>query len=242
MTAGTHRLLIGGIGGLAPVFALLVAIDFEANLVDASPLKMAGYAVRTVALFLIGGFIAWLHRTEVEPFKLFEIGMGGPALLAGLITTNSLVNGPQKPAAPTATKSEISFSFFPSAHAQQGAKPPAASAKLATPPPIKTFSIPEQHGASAFLQGLIGTRPDNIYYVIAGSHLSYEAAKAQADRINASRKDFAADVYAPYGDSLYYAVVVGANMKKSEARSLRVQATQAGLPPDTYLWTFPSLR
>jgi len=240
MTAGTHRLLIGGIGGLAPVFALLVAIDFEANLVDASPLKIAGYAVRAVALFLIGGFIAWLHRTEAEPFKLFEIGMGGPALLAGLITTNSLVGGPQKPATPSAPP--IAFSFISSAHAQTSAKRPAESAKLPSPPLIKTFTMPEQEGVSAFLQGLVGARPDNVYYVIAGSHLSYESAKSQADRINASRKDFAADVYAPYGDNPYYAVVIGANIKKSEAKSLRLQATQAGLPSDTYLWTFPSAR
>ena len=122
MTPGMHRLLIGGIGGLAPVFALLVAVDFEANLVNASTGKIAGYAVRALALFMIGGFVAWLHEKEHEPFKLFELGMGGPALLAGLITSNSIVaSAPVKPAGPG-----IASLLVPAAHAQVTVHAPTA--------------------------------------------------------------------------------------------------------------------
>jgi hypothetical protein len=59
-------------------------------------------------------------------------------------------------------------------------------------------------------------------------------------RANEIRKrGFSADVYAPYAENKYYAVVIGAQLTLSQARQIRQDARLKGLPDDTYLWTFP---
>lgn len=237
LLSSTRRFLIGGIGGLAPVFALLIAVDLEKNLTGTTTLQVVGYLLRVLALFAIGGFIAWLHETEDKPFKLFEIGLGAPALLAGLITTNSIIPAQQSMHNEVPTKAAVLLLVPVSAvYAQQ------QSSRLKSSTEVKTFSIPRAEGVNAFWQGLLGTAPKNIYYVIVGSHLKYEDAKKQADQINSKFSQYSAEVYAPYGGNPNYGVVIGANLPKSEAATLRSAAIQSGLPKDTYLWTFPSLR
>lgn len=241
IVSGSKRFFIGGVGGLAPVFALLVAVDFEKNLVDTSTAQVLGYMVRALALFAIGGFIAWLHETEDKPFKLFEIGLGAPALIAGLITAKSISpESPQRSAAAQPNHAVSMLFAMKSAIAQTSATESAPSSPTRTEP--KSFTVPVQQGTAGFLEGLLGTRPSNVYYVIVGSHTKLEDAEKQANRINATDKQFTAQVYAPYGGSPYYAVVIGANMTKADANALRARAAQAGLPQDTYLWTFPSFR
>lgn len=232
----SKRFVIGGIGGLAPVFALLIAVDLDKNLLGTTASQVAGYTLRVLALFAIGGFIAWLHETEDKPFKLFEIGLGAPALLAGLITSKSII--PQQSVTretqggpPIAWLMPIS-----AAHAQQ------ASSQQSPPSEVRTFSIPKAEGSDAFWQGLVGAKPTNIYYVVVGSHLKYEDAKKQADQVTSKFPKFKAEVYAPYGVNPYYAVVIGANLTQPRASELQSEAVQSGLPKDTYLWTFPSFR
>ena len=234
--SGYKRFLIGGIGGLTPVFALLIAVDFAKNIVDTNTTAQAiGYLVRAAALFAMGGFVAWLHETEDKPFKLFEIGLGAPALIAGLITTNSLASGSRQQASILEPVQIIAYRLVPSAYAQPASEPVPA------PPPIKNFAPAPQTTTQGFLEGLLGVRPNNVYYVIAGSHKALDDAKRQAERINAKyRGEFSAEVYAPYAENPYYAVVIGANMTKSEAKSLQARAVKGGLPGDTYLWTFPT--
>ena len=225
---GWKRFIVGGLGGLAPVFALLVAIDFERNLTDASVAKMFGYAVRVFALFAVGGFIAWLHENEGQMFKLFEIGVGAPALLAGLITSNSVLQKAPPGPAIGATSSVVSWIPIGSAHAQ-AVKPVTRD--------IKTFSLPPQTGVAGFWEGFVGAKPSNTYYVIAGSHLTYEQARSHAEGINKRVNSFTAQVYAPYGSNPYYAVVIGAQLTSPEASALRKTAITAGLAGDTYLWS-----
>lgn len=86
-------------------------------------------------------------------------------------------------------------------------------------------------------RGLFGATPKNVWFVISGSHPTREAAEKHAAEIRG--KGFPAEVYAPYGNNPYYAVVIGSQMTLSEARQLRLKAIRSGLPKDTYLWTFP---
>jgi hypothetical protein len=237
MTDATKRFLIGGAGGLAPVFAFLIAVDLEKQLNDTNLLQILGYSLRVLALFAIGGFIAWLHENEDKPFKLFEIGLGAPALLAGLITTKSIIPD-QQARADTTRLAPVAMSITPLSTAYAQAAPPPAMGTA----DVKSFRIPKAEGSDAFFQGLLGVAPRNIYYVVVGSHLKFEEAKKQAEQINAKFKRFNAEVYAPYADNPHYAVVIGANLSKGDANDLLAQAIQAGLPKDSYLWTFPSLR
>jgi hypothetical protein len=75
--------------------------------------------------------------------------------------------------------------------------------------------------------------------VIAGSHLKLEDASKQASEIGRKWPKYRGEVYAPYGNNPYYAVVIGANLTYEDAQALRRKAIQDGLPNDTYLWTFP---
>ena len=221
---GRKRFLLGGLGALAPVFVLLLAVDLEQSLAGASPFKMLGYGVRVAVLFAIGGLIAWLHETENVPFKLFEIGVGAPALLAGLLTSGAV--GPAGSSKPAGAVSWLPVS---AAYAQGNTTPEK--------PDAKEFTAPRQSKGGTFLEGLLGTRQESLFYVITGSYKNYQEAKAKADAINDSSNNLKAQVYAPYGGNPYYAVVIGDPLPLAAAADLKNKAISAGLARDTYLWT-----
>lgn len=219
------KLLIGGLGGVAPVLINLVVIDLQTLLLDLTLLAAISYCVRVVALFAIGGIVAVLNKTENNPFKVFQLGIAAPALITAAIN-GSHVTIPEQPSPhAAATGSGHRIALISSAFAQPDQQE------------IKQFTLPKETAIQQITRGLIGSTPSNVWFVIAGSHLKKEDAEAQAAKIRA--KGFAADVYAPYGDNPYYAVVIGAQLTRTEAQELRMKAINAGLPQDTYLWTFP---
>jgi len=87
------RFLFGGVGALMPIFLTIVTLDFVAlaNRSDTfTPWNIAGTLIRYSVLFGIGGFIAYLHRSESEPFKLFELGVAAPAMITALVANSAL--------------------------------------------------------------------------------------------------------------------------------------------------------
>ena len=225
------RIVLGGLGGLAPIILFLINLDFEHYVADATVWQTVGYVVRGVLLFLLGGFVAYLHETEKTRITLFLVGVSAPSLIAGYLST---ANPNLTPAAPSHTPSKEHALLFliPSAHAQT---PPA------TPDQIKRFTLPPQGIGSQVLQGLLGKQPGNVWFVIIGSHLDVNDAKKQAQAISHRFKDYHAEVYAPYGDNPYYAVVIGAHLTQDEAKALRDKAVRDGLPKDSYYKTFRGL-
>lgn len=112
------RFFIGGFGALMPVLVSLLAIDIGAIFDDESTLttgNIIGVFIRYIILFLIGGFIAYLHEDEIKPFKLFEIGIAAPALISSLITAQSAT-------ATVDTTEKISWSIIASAYAADESK------------------------------------------------------------------------------------------------------------------------
>lgn len=223
------RFLVGGVGGLAPALMFLITVDWERYIVNSETIKVVGYFVRVLVLFFIGGFVAYLHTDEQKPFKLFELGLAAPAMIAGLITT-SLIPMPTGQANLSA-RVQPSFEIVAVAFAQS--EVPAHE--------LKTFTLPVQSPAAQFLEGLIGGTPKNVWFVIVGSHLRVEDAQAQVDSINEKYQDFKAEVYEPYGENPYYAVIIGTNLTQSEAKALRDKAVKEGFPKDSYYKTFPNL-
>src|SRR5262245_32066888 len=223
------RFLLGGIGALAPVLMFMINLDFERYFLEATTLKTVGYLVRGFILFLLGGFVAYLHDTEQKKITLFLLGLAAPSMIAGYISTSNQSSTTTSTGRPERT-SAILF-FIASANAQQDPKGDN----------IKKFTLPPQSGFSEFLGGLIGTTPNNVWFVIVGSYLDVKNAKKQAEYFNTKFKDFRAEVYAPYGDNPNYAVVIGAHLTQPEARKLRDRAVAAGFPKDTYFKTFPAL-
>jgi SPOR domain len=174
------------------------------------------YAIRQLALFSIGGLVGLLNR-EDDPLKLIQIGIAAPAMITAML------NARQVPI-PNA-QARINLTAF--AYAQEL---PQSQ--------LKTFTLPQETVGQQISRGLFGSVPTNVWFVIAGSFSIREDAIKQAEEVR--RKGFKADVYLPYGDNKYYAVVIGAQLTRPQAAQLRSRAIQAGLPADRYLWTFPS--
>lgn len=112
------RFLIGGGGALMPVLVSILAIDIGAALNDEnnlSPANLAGFAIRYVILFILGGVVGFLHEDEEKPFKLFELGVAAPALITSFITAQGISPGtPSSAVEPTS----LNFSIIGSAYAE----------------------------------------------------------------------------------------------------------------------------
>ena len=89
------RFLLGGGGALMPVLVSILAVDVGAQLIAGqsySAAEILGTAIRYTVLFIIGGFVAYLHVDEEKPFKLFELGIAAPALITSLVTANGIAD------------------------------------------------------------------------------------------------------------------------------------------------------
>ena len=218
-----QRFLIAGLGGIAPVLVSLVAIDLQVLMLNLTLFAVLGYLLRVLALFSIGGLMGWLHKKEVEPLKLFYIGIAAPALISSAINGHNM----PLPQAPADAASAVNWIPLPGAHAQ-----PA----LAADEP-KRYTLPPETPGQGVLRGLLARTPKNIWFVVAGSHPTREAAQKQAGELRA--KGQAADVYLPTAGNPSFTVVTAAHLTQDEARAQREWGLLHGLPKNTYLWTFP---
>jgi hypothetical protein len=107
-------------------------------------------------------------------------------------------------------------------------------------PAFRSFQPPQPSGVEESVKGLLAQRPEPTWFVISGSYLSKDVAIGEATKINREHRDFDADVYLPYGDNKYYAVVIGAGLSRADALELRRKAIAAGLSKATYLWAMPT--
>jgi hypothetical protein len=106
---------------------------------------------------------------------------------------------------------------------------------------VKTFSLPPETTSEQLWRGITGAQSRRVWFVIASSHAVLADAERTAAQINARpSKDFIAEVYAPYGSSKQYSVVIGANLTNADAEALRQRAITRGISKEAYLWTFPS--
>ncbi len=77
-----------------------------------------------------------------------------------------------------------------------------------------------------------------IWRVVVYEYAKRSAAEHRAHRLNAKRRTWHAQVFAPRGDSAPYFVVLGGWMTLPEAERLKKQARAAGLPRDTFVRNF----
>lgn len=218
-----QRFLFAGLGGIMPTLLNLIVIDLETLLLSVTALSILSYLIRVLALFAIGGVVGWLNRGERDPIKLFQLGIAAPALITAAMN-GGRVSLPEAPAAPS---QQVSWHILSEAYAQTN---------TAT---LKHFTMPEETSVQQIYRGFFGALPKNVWFVVAGSHTTQEAAEKQVRQIRDNYRNFTAEVYAPYGGNPYYAVVIGAQLTIQDAKQLQQQAISAGFPKDTYLWTFP---
>jgi len=84
------KIIIGGLGALTPVIMNLLIVDLDALLVKLTILAFLGYIIRLVALFYLGGFVAFLHKDENSPIKIFELGIVAPALITAMLNAGQV--------------------------------------------------------------------------------------------------------------------------------------------------------
>jgi len=112
-----RRFLLGGAGAVLPVMISVVTLDIATYVSGGfSWSQIIGITIRYSLLFLVGGFVAYLHDDEDKPFKLVEIGVAAPALITSLVAGNA-VTGSSGQADIHKKQTPISFSIMGSAYA-----------------------------------------------------------------------------------------------------------------------------
>jgi hypothetical protein len=221
-----HKIIVGGLGALTPVIMNLLVVDYSLLFADFSCPVFTGYIIRVIALFYLGGIVAFLHKNENSAIKIFELGIIAPALITTIINASN-VQIPKNPVTDFENP-EISLQLIPSAYAE-----------LDPNKEIKTFSLPKETWTQQVWRGFSGSTHEKVWFVIVGSHRNLEDAKNQVQQIDQEGKKFTAEVYKSYEGNPCYSVVIGANLTYDEAQQMRKQAVASGLPKDTYLWTLP---
>jgi hypothetical protein len=145
---GYSRFLWGGLGALAPTIISLAILDHSSlahyiTNIDEETFKLIGYGFRVLALFAIGGLWAYFHRSEVEPLKLFQLGIVAPAMITGMINASNVSNQAQ---AGDSAWLDLPFALVSSAHAADGRELP--------PPPVPPSG--EQSAVDQFINGVLG--------------------------------------------------------------------------------------
>ena len=220
-----QKIMLGGLGALTPILLNLLAVDLKTTFSAITIFVVVGYAIRVLILFYLGGLVAYLHRDENKPIKLFELGIVAPALLTTIISAAQIERAPKAEMAATEGHPALAL-FLPVVYAQ--------SNELDR---VKRFTLPKEGVASQVWRGVSGSRIPNVWFVILGSRPGLEDAQRAAKQINQQQSDFKAEVYAPYEDSQGYSVVIGANLTADDANALKRAATKQGF--NASLWTFP---
>jgi len=224
------KILIGGLGALTPIIMNLLVVELEVLLVKLTFFIILGYAIRVMVLFYLGGIVAFLHKDEKSPVKIFELGIVAPALITALL--NAAQIEVPKVNLQTTSNPSSSMIFISSAYAQTSSKQDTTK--------IKNFSMPEETKIQQIWRGLFARSPRKVWFVIVSKHSKLEDAHKQIQQILDKTKEFKPEIYAPYGDDKRYSVVIGANLIYREATIMQKKAIKDGLPKDTSLWTFPN--
>lgn len=215
-----ERFLLGGAGGIAPVVVGLIVVDLQILLVNLTIVAVIAYMIRVTALFLLGGFMAWIHKKESEPWKLVQLGIAAPAVAVAILN-GSNVPVPEVPAEKTSSASSFLVS---SSYAQD-----QASAKV--------FTYPRESTLQQLKRGLWGATPRNVYFVVADAFPTMAEAERHARELQA--RGVTSEVYAPFGSNPNYSVVVGSHLALEEARLLRETVVSNRVANNAYVWTFP---
>lgn len=88
-----ERILAGTLGALMPICAIILSLDLVKLFGEESGLTTGhaiGIVIQFIIFLIVGGVVAYMHKDETKMFKLFQIGMATPALLASLTATNGI--------------------------------------------------------------------------------------------------------------------------------------------------------
>lgn len=142
-----QKLVIGGLGGTAPIVATLMAGEHHnAAGAESAYLYYLGVCGRAALFFAVGAFFVWLHHAIRTRRAVFQLGVAAPAMIFAMVNTSPAESAPG-PALSDNGASEVR------AVSQTGGRPaPAVSEVL---PPDVLFA------RCSFLDGLLGRKCDD---------------------------------------------------------------------------------
>jgi hypothetical protein len=165
-----ERWLYGGLGAMAPLIVIGATTDTVAVFSALTVVVAIAWLVKCIFLFGIGGFVAFLHKSEADTWKCFVIGISAPALITtGLSGTAARINAP----APQA-----SLGVFSSAHAAPSPETVAAGSRIKVVP---TSGLAEGV-AEQIRRGLFGIDPP-LSLVVVSAEASEAAARTVAGEV-----------------------------------------------------------
>ena len=162
-----ERWFYGGVGALAPIVVAALALD-RVVVFENLKLDVVGWwSARCVLLFLVGGFVAFMHRAETDTWRCFVIGISAPALITTALAGKSASNIAQ------------AWLDLPSLVSPAAAQAPDWVVQKAPQVPIATLSSLSEGAGGRFIRGFFGSDPLRAVVVI-GSEGNEERAAALA--------------------------------------------------------------
>jgi len=231
-----QKIALGGVGALTPILLNLAVVDAP-TLSNVTLAVIAGYVLKVVILFYVGGMTAALHRKEEDPIRIFELGIVAPALLT------TLINGAyrekhnyESPSQPAAVSDALKWLL-----------PSELVAAETTNQPRTVYSFhqaPPEPLAQQFLRGLVGqtTTRGPWFVCIRPTELGLAAAEAMVNDLR-SRYDVSARIYhadgGPSSRPGAYTVVVADWTNDATARAIGQNLRDKGVP-NVFEWMRPS--
>lgn len=198
-----ERFLYGGLGACIPMLLQLLQVDAKLMFVGFSTVVFAGYVVRSVVLFALGGTLAAAHKNGVSPLQLIQLGMAAPALLL------SFVNGQNVQLPSTPAMSQIRIVSY-------------ADAATVSPAvrigewEVKEFRPPER----SFKQAIFSQASDQIYFIVYHESSDIRdianTAIAIRDELKHKNLNIQPSIYTPPDHSRYFITLGGEYLSEKQ--------------------------
>lgn len=229
-----QKMILGALGALTPVLLNLYAVDFEKLFMNQEITipYLIGYVVRILILILYGSLIAFFHRDEHNPVKLFQLGIAFPAIVTILLSgANQRQIQYQTPQTNTNIQQTPSVGLNAATSAYK-----VVFAQYQQPvQPIETVKVNEFDAVRPspfvqFLQGFLGAMPqNNTFAVIIGSPMDWYDALNDYQFYSRNYPNFKVQLYRSYNNTDKYVLVLGDKLTETKALQLQTTARHNGL-------------
>ena len=231
-----QKMILGALGALTPVLLNLYAVDFEKLFMNQQITVpyLIGYIVRILILILYGSLIAFFHRDENSPVKLFQLGVAFPAIVTILLSgVNSSVRYvPQqetnstKPVQMPAVKANNAATSAYKVILAQYQQPVQAI----EPVLVNEFDTKRNSPFIQFIQGFLGTMPQvNTFAVLLGNEIAWNDALNDYQFYNHNYPEFDVQLYRSYNNNEKYVLVLGNKLTETAALQIQNAARRSGL-------------
>lgn len=218
-----HRMLLGTLGALTPSLLNLYAVDLAAIPAEAFTIPyILGYSIRVLILAFYGALIAYFHKDEHNPVKIFQLGVAVPALIIILLNIGK-TNADLSNVRASIWEEVRTEWFFPAAYAQR------TTAYL---PPVKHFMMPKQNSLREFWSGFMGEKVEERHYVVMSKEeMGWAEVRKAYRRLKIKYDVLKPEVYEleKADGKTTYVLVLANKLTKNEAHWIHNEALGKGL-------------